>query len=266
MRSVLWAIQTPPSLPLVRGGVVGSLPWNGRSKRQPKIGAVGRGEKPVVKSLRAYLDQVTAMLAEIPEDELAELVDLFWDCYQRGARLVICGNGGSAATASHLVADFQKNVYLAGGRPWEVIALTDSTPLITAWSNDTEYANVFAGQARCWVRPGDLLVAISGSGNSPNVVAAVEAANEIGATTVALAGYGGGKLAQVARRAIALKSRNMQHVEDAHLIIGHAVYCEIRDRLLEESAHAAAPPRNGARKNGASAGGKAPKQSASRAL
>jgi D-sedoheptulose 7-phosphate isomerase len=191
-------------------------------------------------SLRGYLNAVSALVNEIPEEDLGELIELFWGAYQRRARLVFCGNGGSAATASHLVADFQKNIYLAGGRPWEVLALTDSTPLITAWSNDTEYANVFAGQARCWVRPGDLLVAISGSGNSPNVVAAVEAANEIGAMTVALAGYGGGKLSKIARHSFVLLSRNMQLVEDAHMIIGHAIYCEIRDRLVQEAVLQAA--------------------------
>jgi len=191
-------------------------------------------------SLRTYLSAVSTLVSEISEEELGEMVELFWEAYQQRARLVFCGNGGSAATASHLVADFQKNIYLAGGRPWEVLALTDSTPLITAWSNDTEYANVFAGQARCWVRPGDLLVAISGSGNSPNVIAAVEAANEIGATTLAFAGYGGGKLAKTAKKSFVLHSRNMQHVEDAHMIIGHAIYCEIRDRLHREAVlHAA---------------------------
>lgn len=209
-------------------------------------------------SLREYLNSVTLLVSEISERELGDMVELFWDCYQRRARLVICGNGGSAATASHLVADFQKNIYLAGGCPWEVLALTDSTPLITAWSNDTEYANVFAGQARCWVRPGDLLVAISGSGNSSNVVAAVEAANEIGAKTVALAGYGGGKLAKVARHSFVLHSRNMQHVEDAHMIIGHAIYCEIRDRLLAGQAHAPADPAPHAKRNGSRAKYEAP--------
>lgn len=203
-----------------------------------------------MKSLRAYLDEVAALVSQISEDELGEMVELFWAAYQRQARLVFCGNGGSAATASHLVADFQKNIYLAGGRPWEVLALTDSTPLITAWSNDTEYANVFAGQARCWVRPGDLLVAISGSGNSPNVLAAVEAANEIGAATIALAGYGGGKLAETAQHKFVLHSRNMQHVEDAHMVIGHAIYCAIRDRLTDTLAQETIEPhhvsRNGA--------------------
>lgn len=203
-----------------------------------------------MKSLRAYLDDVAALVSEISENELGETVELFWSAYNRSARLVFCGNGGSAATASHLVADFQKNIFLAGGRPWEVLALTDSTPLITAWSNDTEYANVFAGQARCWVRPGDLLVAISGSGNSPNVIAAVEAANEIGATTVALCGYGGGKLATAASHSFVLHSRNMQHVEDAHMIICHAIYCAIRDRLSQQAAAESADKRREFSRNG----------------
>ena len=188
-----------------------------------------------MESIRTYLKDLSSLLTEVSQDEIARTVELFWDCYQRRARLIFCGNGGSAATASHLVCDFQKNVYLATQSAWEVLALTDSTPLITAWGNDTDYSNVFAGQVRCWARPGDLLVAISASGNSPNILAAVDAANEIGATTIGWSGYGGGKLAQTAQHNIVLHSRNMQQVEDAHMIVGHVIFCEIRDRLLSST-------------------------------
>ena len=174
------------------------------------------------------------LLGQVDEADITSVGDLFWENYSRSARLVLCGNGGSAATASHLVADFQKNVYLCGGRPWECLALTDSTPLLTAWSNDTDYANVFAGQARCWLRPGDLLVAISGSGNSPNILSVVDAANEIGAATVGFSGFGGGHLARRAQHNIIVHSNNMQLVEDVHMAIGHALFCSVRDRMRPE--------------------------------
>jgi D-sedoheptulose 7-phosphate isomerase len=181
-----------------------------------------------------YLGALTGLMAEVDVPSVENVVELFWDNYVDGRRLVFCGNGGSAATASHLPADFQKNMYLDGGKPWECMSLVDSVPLLTAWSNDTEFAQVFAGQAKCWLRPGDILVAISGSGNSPNILAAVEVANEIGATTVGWSGYGGGRLANIAQHTIVLHSHNMQMVEDLHMIIGHLIFSALRDRILAQ--------------------------------
>ena len=123
-------------------------------------------------------------------------------------------------------------MFLHGGRPWECMSLVDSVPLLTAWGNDTEYANVFAAQARIWLRPGDLLVAISGSGNSPNILAAVEAAHAAGAVTLGWSGFGGGRLAQMAQHNVTVHSDNMQMVEDAHMVIGHLIYSALRDRVL----------------------------------
>jgi len=179
-----------------------------------------------------YLAEITRLVNGIDAAQVTLFADLFWDNYVRGARLLLCGNGGSGTTASHLATDFQKNVLLAGNRPWEVLALTDSMPLVTAWANDTEYSNVFAGQARCWVRPGDLLVAISGSGNSPNVLRAVETARELGATTIGWTGYGGGKLSKMVDHGIIVDAHQMQHVEDVHLMIGHMVYCDLISRIV----------------------------------
>jgi D-sedoheptulose 7-phosphate isomerase len=178
-----------------------------------------------------YFSSLSSLISEIDSNSIENVVDLFWANYVAGGRLVFCGNGGSAATASHLPADFQKNVFLEGGKPWECMSLVDSIPLLTAWSNDSSYAEAFAGQARVWLRPNDLLVAISGSGNSPNVLAAVEAANEIGSVTIGWSGFGGGKLAGIAQHSIVLFSDNMQMVEDVHMIVGHLVFTEIRARI-----------------------------------
>ena len=181
---------------------------------------------------RDYLVRMISLLDAVSLIEIDAAAALLWDNYQQGRRVVFCGNGGSAATASHLPADFQKNMHLHGGRPWECLSLVDSVPLLTAWSNDTEYANVFAAQARTWLRADDLLIAISGSGNSPNILAAVEAAHEVRAVTLGWSGFGGGKLAQIAQHNIVIHSDNMQMVEDGHMIIGHLIYSDLRDRLL----------------------------------
>jgi D-sedoheptulose 7-phosphate isomerase len=183
-------------------------------------------------TISRYFAEVAHQLAAIDSADAERMVELLWECHERGARLALCGNGGSASTASHLVADLQKNLFLAAGkRRWEVISLCDSIPLLTAWSNDTEYANVFAGQARCWLRPGDVLVAISGSGNSSNVLAAVEASHALGAITIGLCGYGGGKLAKTAQHSVVIHSNDMQVVEDVHLSLLHAVFRELLQRL-----------------------------------
>jgi D-sedoheptulose 7-phosphate isomerase len=147
------------------------------------------------------------------------------------SRLILCGNGGSGSTSSHLVCDFQKNIYLDGGKPFEVVALTDSPALLLAWGNDTSFENVFAGQARTWVRKNDVLIAISGSGNSKNVLEAVKVANDVGATTIGFCGYDGGKLAEMVTIPIVAERRNMQQVEDVHMILGHILFSALRDKI-----------------------------------
>jgi len=189
----------------------------------------------MIEHTRVYLDRMAALLRALSVVEIDKATALLWDNYQGGRRAVFCGNGGSAASASHLPADFQKNMFLHGGKPWECLSLVDSVPLLTAWGNDTEYANVFAAQARTWLRPGDLLVAISGSGNSPNILAAVEAAREAGAITLGWSGFGGGKLAGLAQHNVVVHSDNMQMVEDAHMVVGHLIYSALRDRLAAEA-------------------------------
>lgn len=188
-----------------------------------------------VTKTHVYLTEMAALLLELSSQEIDSAIALFWDNYINKRRVVFCGNGGSAATASHLPADFQKNMFLHGGTPWECLSLVDSVPLLTAWSNDADYAEVFAGQARTWLRPGDLLVAISGSGNSPNILAAVETAHEIGAVTLGWSGFDGGRLAQIARYKIVVPKHNMQMVEDVHMILGHLIYTALRDRLQAET-------------------------------
>lgn len=178
-----------------------------------------------------YLSKLTTLLAAIDRDQIATLVDVLHDLWHRGGRLVLCGNGGSGSSSSHLVCDFQKNIWLDGGKPFEVVALTDSAALILAWGNDTEFANVFAGQARTWLRNGDVLLTISGSGNSANVLAAVEVAREVGATTIGFCGYEGGKLAERVDHAVVARFPNMQLVEDVHMILGHVLFSALRDRI-----------------------------------
>jgi len=180
-----------------------------------------------------YFDTVKQAIDLVSEAAVMHAVELLWQNYLGGRRVAFCGNGGSASTASHLPADLQKNILLHGDRPWECLSLCDSMPLMTAWSNDTAYDNAFAGQARVWMRPGDLLIAISGSGNSPNVLAAVETAQKNGAETIGISGFDGGRLAKVVDHSIVVPVHNMQIVEDVHMMIGHSLYLGLKDRLQD---------------------------------
>jgi D-sedoheptulose 7-phosphate isomerase len=180
----------------------------------------------------SYFTTLKSLLDAVDTTQLAQVVDILHECYKKDRRLVLCGNGGSGSTSSHLVCDFQKNILLDGGKPFEVVALTDSPALISAWGNDTSFDNIFAGQARTWLREGDVLIAISGSGNSPNVLRAVDVANEVGAISIGLCGYGGGKLAGIAKVAVIVNKRNMQQVEDLHMIYGHILFSALRDRIM----------------------------------
>jgi D-sedoheptulose 7-phosphate isomerase len=183
--------------------------------------------------IQFYLNDLGQLLAGLPVTEIRRVVDRLLLAYQENQRLILLGNGGSAATASHLVADFQKMIYLTGGRPFRAMACTDSMPLVTAWANDTDYAGVFAEQVRTWAEPGDVVLAISGSGNSPNILRAVAVARELGTTTIGLSGFSGGQLAGMVDISIVVPSDNMQRIEDAHMVLGHLFFWRMRQAVEE---------------------------------
>ncbi len=143
--------------------------------------------------------------------------------FDSNKKIITCGNGGSASTASHYITDWNKMINLATDRPFRGISLCDNIGLITAFGNDISYDAVFSGQLAAIMDPGDLVIAVSGSGNSPNVLRAVEYANANGADTLAVVGYDGGKLMPLCTRAVHVPSFDMQLCEDVHLMFGHMV-------------------------------------------
>jgi D-sedoheptulose 7-phosphate isomerase len=171
-----------------------------------------------------YLDLVNKAIYDLPEESIRDIVDTLKNAYAEGKQVFILGNGGSAATASHVAEDLQKGIKECTGKRFKVISLTDCTPLICAWANDSGYDCIFAEQLDSFLDPGDVVIAISGSGNSPNVIKAVEKANKMGAITYGWTGFSGGKLAQIAQKSIIVNSDNMQRIEDIHLIIGHMIF------------------------------------------
>ncbi|HXP93536.1 MAG TPA: SIS domain-containing protein, partial [Candidatus Binatia bacterium] len=144
-------------------------------------------------------------------------------------------NGGSASTASHMMNDLMKFTSIDGCRRFRAVALTDNVPLITALGNDLEYADVFIEQLKNLLLPGDALIAISGSGNSPNIIKAVEYAKTVGAISIGLAGRPGGKLAQIADHKVVVPADRIGQQEDGHLVLNHVIATALRERIANSS-------------------------------
>ena len=178
-----------------------------------------------------YLEEVRTMLAQMPLESIEQVLQALLDVYEREGTVFIMGNGGSAATASHFAGDLAKGTAHPGLRRFRVVPLTDNVPLITAWANDVDYEWIFAEQLRNLVRPGDLVIGISGSGNSPNVLNAIALAREMGATTVGLTGGDGGKLALMADIVVIAPSDTMEQIEDAHLVLEHLICTTLREEI-----------------------------------
>jgi D-sedoheptulose 7-phosphate isomerase len=142
------------------------------------------------------------------------------------------GNGGSAANAEHFVNDLGKGGRRGFPRRFKVLSLASNVPLLTAWANDTDYEHVFAEQLRNFVGPADVVMAISGSGNSRNVLNAIALARARGAVTVGLTGFDGGKLKALCDHCVVVPSDDMQHIEELHLVVLHAIYAAIRDTYM----------------------------------
>lgn len=166
------------------------------------------------------------LLDAIDRIDLAKVnqaIDWFRDARDAGHNIFVCGNGGSASTASHFACDMVKGASYKRDQRFRIMALTDSLPTITAYSNDVNYDCVFAEQLKNFAKPGDLVMAISGSGNSPNVLQAVEYANSIGCRTIGLSGRDGGKLGAMAQLNVQVAVPHMGRIEDAHMIVCHMI-------------------------------------------
>jgi len=174
-------------------------------------------------SIRNYLQAHAALAGRIDTSAFQAGVDLVRAKFLEGRKIITCGNGGSASTASHFITDWNKMVNLATGKKFRGVSLCDNVGLITAYGNDISYDEVFAGQLAALMDEGDLLVAISGSGNSPNILKAVEYANAHGGETLAIVGYDGGKLKSISAHSVWVPSFDMQLCEDVHLMFGHMV-------------------------------------------
>jgi D-sedoheptulose 7-phosphate isomerase len=174
----------------------------------------------------AYRTQLFHALNGLDLQSITECVDILRSARDEGRSIFVCGNGGSAATASHFATDMVKGASYGYASRFRIMALTDSASTITAYANDVSYDSVFVEQLKNFAKPGDVFIAISGSGNSPNVVEAIEYANSIGCKTIAMTGKDGGKLKPAAAVQLHIDDKHMGRIEDAHMVVCHMLaYC-----------------------------------------
>jgi D-sedoheptulose 7-phosphate isomerase len=184
-----------------------------------------------------YIHGLKGVLDRLPLKPVEEIIQAIEQAQNERRQVFVIGNGGSAATASHMMNDLCKGTLgHKGDAPWprlRVIALTDNVSLMTAWANDTDYDRVFSEPLKNLAQRGDLLIAISASGNSPNIIAAVEAAKHLGVKVIGLAGFGGGKLSKMADVSFVVASDEYGPVEDVHMILDHIITGYLYEKLKE---------------------------------
>jgi D-sedoheptulose 7-phosphate isomerase len=204
-----------------------------------------------ISNVNLYFAQLSRTVEALPFSAIEQVVELLLRAYEASATIYLFGNGGSASLASHLACDLGKGTAIPLDHPplslvpapggaflkrFRAMALTDSIPLLTAWANDSHYQNIFAEQLLNFVQPADVAFAISGSGNSPNVLHALKVARRAGAFTVGLTGFAGGQMKDLCDACVIIPSDNMQIIEDLHLCVAHSLFTVLRHKMAAGQA------------------------------
>lgn len=179
------------------------------------------GEKVIGLFSRNYIDELSQYLLQFPHDQFRSVAEAFLEAYNDEKHIFVMGNGGSASTASHLACDINKGACSGQEKRFKVICLNDNIPTMLAYANDLSYEDVFLEQLKNFFRAGDVVMGISGSGNSKNVLKAVLYAAENDGKTIGLCGFQGGELATLADISLIVRSNDMQKIEDVHMIVVH---------------------------------------------
>jgi D-sedoheptulose 7-phosphate isomerase len=196
-----------------------------------------------------FLSEARGVLERVESSDVEAVVSLLVEAHRRQGAVFAVGNGGSAATASHLASDLTRGTQQNGGPPLRAFSLSDNVPQLTAWANDACYEESFAAQLRAYAQRGDILVAVSASGNSPNILAVAREARRMGLAVIALTGFGGGRLKSLADAALVIDSYDYGQVEGAHLVLAHLLSKTVARaaarRSLEAEASAGSTERAG---------------------
>jgi len=191
-------------------------------------------DKSVLESMNSYLAQVADVLGKLPVEALEQMIYRLEEARWKRQQVFVCGNGGSAATAIHFASDLAKGALAVNKPPIKARSLCENTSLITAWANDASYDDIFTQCMEPWIKSEDVLIAISGSGNSRNVINAVGMARAVGATTIGFTGFGGGKLKDMVDICITVPSDSMEQIEDVHLLLCHLITSCLRKSRPED--------------------------------
>lgn len=185
-------------------------------------------------SVQKYFEAHISLFQRINFESFQIGIDIIKSTYSNGKKIITCGNGGSASTASHFITDWNKMINLSTGKKFRGVSLCDNIGLITAYGNDLAYSDVFAGQIEAIMDEGDLLVAVSGSGNSPNVLRAIASARKNKGNILGIVGYDGGKMMPLCDHCVWVNSFDMQICEDVHLMFGHMVMKSLCDSEIKK--------------------------------
>ena len=184
-------------------------------------------------TVKNYIQQHNLVIESLSHQEVENALELIREAVRNGKRVAICGNGGSAMNASHYITDWNKMVYAHTGVRFNGICLSDNIGLITAYANDLSYNDVFSEQVKNLLNEGDLLITLTGSGNSENVVRATNVANAMNVNTLTICGYDGGEIKKVSKHALWIRSHDMQLCEDAQVVFGHMVMKSLCGQSLD---------------------------------
>lgn len=183
-----------------------------------------------------YVGRLRTALSSLSRGELTQLGEILTRAYRNGKQVFTVGNGGSSSLASHMAADLAKNTIGPHMRRFRIMSLNENAAIVTALANDLGYENIFSEQLTNLIRAGDVLIVVSASGNSPNIIKAIDYAQSQSAEVVGLLGFDGGRAAELADLAIVVPSFDYGIVEDVHLVINHILVEHFRARLAEERA------------------------------
>ena len=188
-------------------------------------------EIKIANIIRNYLEGLRLCVSELSPQNIEEIADTIFDAWKRGKQVFIVGNGGSATTASHFARDLKIGSAVGGKPRIKASSLTDNVAAITALANDIGYSSIFEEQLVGQLDRGDVVVGISASGNSPNVLKAIEFARSQKAVTIGLIGFGGGRLKELADKSIVLSSKDYGQVEDTHLVLAHIISYLVKEKM-----------------------------------
>jgi len=181
---------------------------------------------------KEYIGLVTETLAKLDHNSIQKAADAFYNAYQKGGNIYVFGNGGSGATASHVAGDFLKGASYGLDKRFKMICLNDNVASMMAIANDIGYEDIFIEPLKNFITKDDLVIGISGSGNSENVVRAMAYANDMGVATLALSGFKGGKISKMASISVHAPVMDMEVTEDVHMVIFNIIKKEMQQRLM----------------------------------